>query len=119
MRTTSSCALTALIFAAACGGGSDSRSDAATGDQDAPTSGALPAGWLYTKGNQILVADGAGGGARWMGRGVNTDDLFLCGFNNSLWKTDVEQDVDAVLTAAITQWKANFLRVSLSMASNQ
>ncbi|MBV9945249.1 MAG: hypothetical protein JOZ69_00185, partial [Myxococcales bacterium] len=43
-----------------------------------------PAGWLYTSVNKILVSDGVSGGTTWMGRGVNIDDIHMCGYNGSL-----------------------------------
>ena len=43
----------------------------------------MPAGWLYTQGNKILLSNGSTG-TQWMGRGVNFDDIFMCGYNSSL-----------------------------------
>ncbi len=79
----------------------------------------LPAGWLYTKGAAIYRSDGAGGGARWMGRGVNLDDVFLCGYNNSLWMPSPDQTVETIVAGLIANWKPTFVRVSLGMASYQ
>ena len=79
--------------------------------------GGLPAGWLFTQGNHIHVSDGAGGGAVWMGRGVNMDDIFQCGYDNTLWNADAETDLQSMASTVITDWHANFIRVSLGMAS--
>src|SRR5579862_6037079 len=71
-------------------GGADAGKDTGGGSQDAPgdstqgTDGGFPAGWLYTKGSTIYVSNG-GSGTPWMGRGVNVDDIFLCGYDNTLW----------------------------------
>jgi hypothetical protein len=86
------------------------------GGPDAGATG-LPAGWLFTEGNHVHVSDGAGGGPVWVGRGVNMDDVFLCGYDNTLWDTDAATELEAVANAAITQWHADFIRVSLGMAS--
>ena len=63
--------------------------DAGGQDTSAPTStdGGLPAaGWLYTVAgqNQVYVSNGSSGTV-WMGRGVNMDDVFLCGYNEGFW----------------------------------
>jgi hypothetical protein len=52
-----------------------------------------------------------------MGRGVNTDDIFLCGYDNSLWMSNPGQTVQTILSGLITGWKPNFLRMSLAMDS--
>jgi hypothetical protein len=75
----------------------------------------LPAGWLYTNGNKIYLSDGNGGGTVWVGRGVNVDDLYFCGFNYTLWISDAESQFTTLLEGAVSSWKATFLRVSLSM----
>jgi hypothetical protein len=75
-------------------------------------------GWLYTKGNQISVSDGNGGGTPWMGRGVNMDDIFLCGFNGSLSLASPGDTVSTLADNLITGWKPNFIRISLAMATN-
>jgi hypothetical protein len=54
----------------------------------------------------------------WMGRGVNLDDIFLCGYNNTLWMTSPEQSVEQIASGLISTWKPNFFRVSLSMDSD-
>lgn len=79
--------------------------------------GGLPSGWLYTEGNHVYVSDGAGGGGVWMGRGVNTDDIFLCGYNFTLWDTSAETELETMMTGLIADWHSNFVRVSLGMAS--
>jgi hypothetical protein len=63
------------------------------------------------------VSDGAGGGSVWMGRGVNMDDLFLCGYNYMLLTSDAEQTLTTIAQDAVRDWKATFVRVSLGMAS--
>lgn len=109
------------------GSGDDAASpgdDAATGDDAGTTGtdagpGVLPSGWLYTQGNHVLVSDGAGGGSVWVGRGVNMDDVFLCGYNYGLWMstTDVESALEAMADAVVVDWHASFVRVSLGMDS--
>ena len=72
------------------GNAASSSSSGAGGSTGAGGGGALPAGWLYTNGNKIYAADGKGSGAPWMGRGVNVDDIFFCGYNNTLWMPSPE-----------------------------
>ncbi len=105
--------------------GSDAATDAsadAGADGAAPgeagAKGALPAGWLYTKTNKIYVSDGNGGGTPWMGRGVNVDDLFFCGYNGSLSMNAPEAALESIASTVISGWKSNFIRVSLSMDSD-
>ncbi len=83
------------------------------------STGVPPAGWLYTSGSQILQSNGKTGTA-WMGRGVNTDDIFLCEYNYQLWMSSAgsEQALTSMLSGLITDWKPNFIRISLSMASD-
>jgi len=52
-----------------------------------------------------------------MGRGVNVDDLFLCGYNYGLWMSDGEQSLTTMLDGLIADWKPSFVRLSLGMAS--
>jgi hypothetical protein len=80
--------------------------------------GGYPAGWLYTDGNKIMVSTGPTG-TQWMGRGVNMDDIFLCGYDNDLRLTNAEMLEETVITGLVAQWKPNFVRISLSMASFQ
>ncbi len=77
----------------------------------------LPAGWLYTQGSKIYLSDGKGSGTQWMGRGVNMDDLYLCGYNNTLWMTSPEQALEQMASGLISDWKPNFIRISLGMDS--
>ncbi|MCL2448172.1 MAG: cellulase family glycosylhydrolase [Polyangiaceae bacterium] len=94
----------------------DPQTAPATAEASAPA-GTLPSGWLYTMGNQIYVSDGAGGGSPWMGRGVNIDDLFLCGYNDNLQDSKAPQAIEGIASSAVSDWGANFVRVSLGMAS--
>lgn len=89
--------------------------DAGSGS-DAGASG-LPSGWLYTEGNHLFVSDGAGGGTQWMGRGVNMDDVFLCGYNYNLWMTSPEGELEAIVSGLMSDWHPTFVRVSLGMAT--
>jgi hypothetical protein len=78
----------------------------------------LQAGWLYTSGNKIMVADGNGSGTQWMGRGTNMDDVFLCGFNANFASIPTKSDAAAISVGeSILSWNANFIRISLSMNS--
>jgi hypothetical protein len=86
-----------------------------------PSDGGLPpTGWLYTVPghNKIYVSNGTSGSV-WMGRGVNMDDIFLCGYNEMLWMTspDGEHAVTGILASLMSGWKPTFLRVSLATNS--
>ncbi len=108
-------------------GSTDSGSTANdTGAADAPAEGNgpifsdggfLPTGWLYTSGAKIYVSNGAGG-TPWMGRGVNLDDIFLCGYDNTLWMTNPDQTLETIAAGLVSAWKPSFVRISLGMASN-
>jgi len=76
--------------------------------------GGVPEGWLYTKGNKVYQS---GTAAAWVGRGVNLDDLFMCGYNYQLGNNTAEAKYQAMLTGLFKDWKPTFLRVSLGMAS--
>jgi hypothetical protein len=99
--------------------------DSATAS-DAPTDVALPseaggdagipAGWLYTQGGGIYVSNGTSG-TRWMGRGVNVDDLYFCGYNNSLWMSGGDATLSTMFTHLLSDWKPTFVRISLGMNS--
>jgi Cellulase (glycosyl hydrolase family 5) len=119
--------LLVCLLVCGCSGSSGKMSSADLGGVDlakaaspdlSTKSGALPAGWLYTDGNLILSANGQGSGTQWMGRGVNVDDIFFCGFNNTLSMTGSDTTLSTILTNLITSWKPSFLRISLSMDSN-
>jgi hypothetical protein len=79
--------------------------------------GGYPAGWLLTSGNQILLSTGLSTAVPWMGRGVNTDDIFLCGYDNSLWMTSPDQIVEKIVSGLMSGWKPTFIRLSLAMDS--
>ena len=65
--------------------GAAQRLDDAASDAAVPgPNGGYPAGWLYTDGNKIMVSTGSTG-TQWMGRGVNMDDIFMCGYDNTLY----------------------------------
>lgn len=81
--------------------------------------GGRPAGWLYTEGSKLKVSDGKGSGSVWVGRGVNVDDIFFCGYNNTLWMPAPGDELKKVIEVLIADWKPNFIRLSLSMASNK
>jgi hypothetical protein len=68
------------------------------------------------KNSAIYVSDGTTE-KQWMGRGVNIDDIFFCGYDNSLWMSSPEQTLETVLSGLMSQWKPTFIRLSLSMAS--
>ncbi|HTQ42305.1 MAG TPA: cellulase family glycosylhydrolase [Polyangiaceae bacterium] len=106
------------------GGGGPDADAAGTSDTGGPHGeaggggdGGLPAGWLYTSGAKIYVSDGAGGGKPWMGRGVNIDDIFFCGYDNTLWMPTPDQTLETVVTGLVSGWKPTFVRMSLSMDS--
>jgi hypothetical protein len=81
------------------------------------TDGGYPSGWLYTKGAKIYVSNGSSAGTPWMGRGVNIDDIFFCGYDNSLWMTSPDQTLKTVLSGLMSGWKPTFIRMSLAMDS--
>ncbi|HEY6460274.1 MAG TPA: cellulase family glycosylhydrolase [Polyangiaceae bacterium] len=93
------------------GGGPGTDGGAAVGD------GGVPAGWLATKGGGIYVST-ATGLQPWMGRGVNVDDIFLCGYDNTLWMTNPDQTLETMIAGLMSGWKPNFVRISLGMDSN-
>jgi hypothetical protein len=79
--------------------------------------GGTPAGWLYTSGAKIYRSTGSGAGTPWMGRGVNVDDIFLCGYDNTLWLTSPEQTLESIVSGLVSGWKPTFVRISLGMDS--
>ncbi|MGH7296281.1 MAG: cellulase family glycosylhydrolase, partial [Polyangiaceae bacterium] len=83
-----------------------------------PGDGGAPAGWLYTQGAKIYRSTGSGG-APWMGRGVNVDDIFFCGYDTSLWMTAPDQTLETLVAGLMSGWKPSFVRISLGMDSNQ
>jgi hypothetical protein len=97
---------------------SDASSDATGSADGVAADGGYPAGWLYTNGNRIYVSDGSGGGSPWMGRGVNVDDIFLCGYDNTLWMTQPDSTLKTIVSGLVSGWKPSFVRISLSMDSN-
>lgn len=102
------------------GGGSDAGGvhDAGSHDGGATSGDAgTPVGWLYTSGGKIYVSTGSGG-TQWMGRGVNVDDIFLCGYDDTLWMSSPASSLQALIDGLITGWKPSFIRLSLSMDSN-
>jgi hypothetical protein len=96
------------------GGVKDSAADAHPPGGDA----GLPTGWLYTSGAKIYESNGSGGGSPWMGRGVNVDDLFLCGYDNTLWMTNPDQTLETIVSGLMSAWKPTFVRISLGMDSD-
>ncbi|HUJ59676.1 MAG TPA: cellulase family glycosylhydrolase [Kofleriaceae bacterium] len=112
-------AVVAVWLVAACGSVQHAAGDAASGGSaDAPARDAPSlAGWLYTDGGTIYVHDGTGGGTRWMGRGVNLDDIFLCGYNNTLYLASPDATLETIAAGLVADWKPTFVRISLGMAS--
>jgi hypothetical protein len=101
--------------------GHDVAVDVAADATDAKAEGAdggLPSGWLYTLGSKIYVSNGSGGGTQWMGRGVNMDDIFLCGYDDTLWMNNAEATLTTIASGLVTTWAPNFVRISLGMDSN-
>jgi hypothetical protein len=91
------------------------QQDSGTQQQDSGTQ-FIPAGWLYTSGNHVYVSNGTTGSI-WIGRGVNVDDTYLCGYNGSQWMTNAETELSAMMSNLTTNWKPSFVRMSLSMYS--
>lgn len=52
-----------------------------------------------------------------MGRGVNLDDIFLCGYDNTLWMSSPGQTLQTIAAGLVSGWKPTFVRVSLGMNS--
>jgi hypothetical protein len=77
-----------------------------------------PKGWLYTNGGKIYVSDGSGSGTEWMGRGVNISDIFMCEYNYQLWMSSPDKTLETMIASLMSGWKPNFLRISLSMATD-
>src|SRR5580704_845026 len=99
--------------------GADASGTTPPGDSSAlGTDGGYPAGWLYTSGGKIYVSGGGSGGTPWMGRGVNIDDIFLCGFNSTLSMASPDQTVETIVSGLVSGWAPNFLRISLAMDSD-
>jgi hypothetical protein len=80
--------------------------------------GGYPAGWLYTNQNEIMVSTGSVG-TQWMGRGVNMDDIFFCGYNTSFSLSNTDTNEEEIVSALVADWKVNFVRVSLWMDSGK
>jgi hypothetical protein len=78
--------------------------------------GGFPAGWLYTEGNKIMVSTGSTG-TQWMGRGVNMDDIFLCGNNSNLQQSNPDTTQQTEIDGLMSGWKPSFVRYSLWMNS--
>jgi hypothetical protein len=98
-------------------GGGESGSTRPTSDAAVPgPNGGFPAGWLYTEGSKIMVSTGSTG-TRWMGRGVNMDDIFMCGNNNNLQQSNPDMTQETEIDGLMSAWKPTFVRYSLSMNS--
>jgi hypothetical protein len=98
-------------------GAGDSGSTTPTSDAAGPgTDGGFPPGWLYTEGNKIMVSTGSTA-TRWMGRGVNMDDIFMCGNNNNLQQSNPDMTQQTEIDGLMSGWKPSFVRYSLSMNS--
>jgi hypothetical protein len=81
-----------------------------------PADGGFPSGWLHTTGNQIFVSTGSGS-VPWVGRGVNVDDIYFCGYDNTLWMTTPDQTLTQMISGMVTGWKPSLVRISLDMNS--
>jgi hypothetical protein len=90
---------------------------------DAGSYGPYPAGWLFTRGNKIYLSNGSVAAPTvWMGRGVNMDDIFYCGYDNTLWMaapgmTPPDVTLETEIAGVMSAWKPNFVRMSLAMDS--
>jgi hypothetical protein len=104
--------LAALLAACGSSGG---------GSQQANVIVTVPSsGWLSTKAGDPKIYQTSGGvESVWVGRGVNLDDIFLCGYNYGLWMStaDSEQALLGLVTGLLRDWKPTLVRVSLSMNS--
>jgi hypothetical protein len=48
---------------------------------------------------------------------VNIDDIFFCGYDNTLWMSSPDQTLETVHSGLVQGWKPTFVRISLSMNS--
>jgi hypothetical protein len=124
-RHASVCAAVSMVFVCSSCRTAPERTSAGENSRAAPASvpapttqvAPPPAGWLTTRGSRILVSDGKGGGTVWVGRGVNVDDLFLCGFNCRLDLSSSGELLGTLVAGLVREWRPTFLRISLWMAS--
>jgi hypothetical protein len=80
--------------------------------------------WLYVKPNDNGIYYRASGGqeVRWMGRGVDVNDVLQCGAMGFDFQYGNPGDaewigyLDRLFDTAITVWKANFIRVVMDMS---
>jgi hypothetical protein len=76
-----------------------------------PVGTQIAAGGLYTSANKIYVADGAGGGQLFKGRGANIHDTRSC------WACAYEApnvgEVTRRIDVLVDEWHANFIRVDM------
>ncbi len=98
------------------GGTTTEAGDAAPTTATKDASNFIPANWLYTSGNHVYVSNGSSG-TIWVGRGVNADDTYLCGYNGSQWMTNAETELTSMMSNVVSNWKPSFVRVSLGMYS--
>jgi len=96
---------------------SDAGANGASSDAALHFDGGYPAGWLYTSGATIYESNGTGSGTQWMGRGVNVDDIFMCGYDDSLWMASPATAIEQEFATLMAQWKPSFVRISLAMDS--
>ncbi len=120
-----------LVLSAGCSGSNDNGNGGSDGSihhdlstardlssgGDGAAAGGFPAGWLYTSGGKIYLSHGNAAATQWMGRGVNTDDIFLCGYDNTLQQSAPETLVESIVTGLMSGWKPSFVRISLGMDS--
>jgi hypothetical protein len=99
----------------ATGSGGATQTGGASGTGGA--GGASSNGWLHTSGNKILLTTG-GTDTQWVGRGVNIDDIYMCGYNSMLTESTPDKTLESVVSGLMSAWKPNFVRTSLAMATN-
>ncbi len=52
-----------------------------------------------------------------MGRGVNMDDIFFCGYDNTLFMSSPDKTLESIGSGLVKNWKPTFIRISLAMDS--
>lgn len=99
------------------GSGSGGQASGGEGTGGSVAQGGRPAGWLYTEGNKVKLSDGKGSGTTWVGRGMNIDDIFFCGYNGSMWMENPGAELKKIVGKVMSDWKPTFFRTSLAMDS--
>ena len=96
-----------VLVAVACTAGCESNAPDDPGGGDTNGVGDQPAGWMYTEGNRIYLADGA----VFHGRGANLHDTRSCWA--CAWNDPAPEEVMRRMDTLVDEWGANFIRLTL------